>query len=292
MSWLSEFEGRIEPDVPLSPLTWFKLGGRARHMFMPADEAQLARMVQRVRQEEVPSRVLGGGANVLIRDDGVNGLVIRLSEPAFRQVRYKDDVVTATGGADLMKLSLQCSRRGLSGLECLAGIPGTVGGAIRMNAGGRFGQISDVVRSVRLMTADGVMVTRTAEELGFGYRRSKIGPCVVVSAELQLRPDDPQQVLARFHEIWEYKKATQPLSENSAGCIFKNPQGASAGKLIDQAGLKGASQGAASVSVDHANFIITREGATASDVLKLVDRIRARVMAEFGVELELEIDVW
>ena len=292
MSWLNEFEGRVEPDVPLSPLTWFGLGGRARHMGFPADETQLAHLVQRAREEDVPSHVLGGGANVLIRDDGVNGLVIRLNEPAFREIRCQGDRVTTAGGVDLMKLSLHCSRRGLAGLEFLAGIPGTVGGAIRMNAGGRFGQISDVVRSVRLMTPDGVIETRPADQIGFGYRHSKIGPRVVVSAELQLRPDDPKQVMDRFHEIWNYKKATQPLSENSAGCIFKNPAGSSAGKLIDQAGLKGASEGAASVSVEHANFIITRQGATAADVLRLVDRIKARVMAEFGIELELEIDVW
>lgn len=292
MTWFNEFDGRVKRDVPLSPLTWFKLGGRARHMFMPGDEKQLARMIRRAREEEMPSRLLGGGANILVRDDGVNGLVIRLSEPAFRQIRHDGDVVTAMGGADLMKLSMHCSRRGLSGLEFLAGIPGTVGGAIRMNAGGKFGQMSDVVRSVRVMTADGNIETRATDEIGFKYRTSKIGACVVLSAELALHADDPQEVMARFHEIWNYKKATQPLAENSAGCIFKNPQGASAGKLIDEAGLKGESVGAASVSVNHANFIVTREGATAAHVLDLVDRIKARVMAEFGVELELEIDVW
>jgi UDP-N-acetylmuramate dehydrogenase len=261
-------------------------------MFFPADETQLAHMLQRVRQEEVPSRVLGGGANVLIRDDGVNGLVIRLNEPAFREIRCDGDRVTAAGGVDLMKLSLYCSRRGLAGLEFLAGIPGTVGGAIRMNAGGRFGQMSDVVQSVRLMTPEGVLETRAAADIGFSYRRSEIGPRVVMSADLQLRVDDPKQVMARFHEIWNFKKSTQPLGENSAGCIFKNPTGQSAGKLIDQAGLKGATEGGAAVSVEHANFIITRQGATANDVLRLVDRIKARVRAEFGVELELEIDVW
>ncbi|MFH0982975.1 MAG: UDP-N-acetylmuramate dehydrogenase [Planctomycetota bacterium] len=292
MNWLNEFAGRIEHDVPLSPLTWFKLGGRARTMYRPADEEQLARMVGRAYGDGVPTRVLGGGANVLIRDDGVDGIVIRLDQPPFRTIEYQGERVTAAGGVDLMRLTLDCVRRGLSGLECLAGIPGTVGGAIRMNAGGKFGVIGDAVSSVRLLTPEGTLETRHATELDFGYRRSNLGPRIVLSAEFQLRADDPQRVMARYEEIWACKKASQPLSENSAGCVFKNPPGRSAGKLIDQAGLKGESVGAASVSREHANFIITREGATTADVLRLVERIRETVRARFGVELELEIDIW
>ena len=292
MNWFNEFEGRIEHDVPLSPLTWFKLGGRARHMYRPTDEDQLAKMAGRAHGDGVPTRVLGGGANVLVRDDGVDGIVIRLDDPAFKRIEYRGDRVTAFGGVDLMRLTHECANRGLSGLECMAGIPGTVGGAIRMNAGGRFGTIGETVTAVRLLTTEGTVETLPAEQLGFGYRRSNVGDHIVLSVEFQFRQDDPRKVLARHEEIWAHKKASQPFRGNSAGCIFKNPPGASAGKLIDRAGMKGRSVGAAIVSCDHANFIVTRQGATADDVLRLVEQIRETVRRSFGVELELEIDVW
>ena len=292
MNWFNEFEERLEHDVPLSPLTWFKLGGRARHMYRPGTESQLARLLARARADDVPTRVLGGGANVLIRDDGVDGVVVRLDEPEFRRVEFDGNRVVAAGGADLMKLSRDCSHRGLAGLEGLAGIPGTVGGAIRMNAGGRFGAIADVVSSVRLLTLEGNIEVVSAADLEFGYRTSNIGRRIVLSAELKLGLGDPKRVLARFEEIWAQKKASQPCGANSAGCVFKNPPGDSAGRLIDQAGMKGERVGEATVSNDHANFILAHRGATASDVLNLVDRIRECVRRKFDIELELEIDVW
>ena len=292
MNWFNEFEGRIEHDVPLSPLTWFKLGGCARHMYRPCDEDQLAGMARRAHGDDIPTRVLGGGANVLIRDDGVDGIVIRLDDPVFRRIEYRGDRVVAFGGVDLMRLTHECAKRGLSGLECMAGIPGTVGGAIRMNAGGRFGTIGETVTAVRLLNSESTVETLPVEQLGFGYRRSNVGDRIVLSVEFRLRQEDPRLVLARYEDILAHKKASQPFRENSAGCIFKNPPGTSAGKLIDQAGMKGRSVGAATVSREHANFIVTRQGATADDVLRLVDQIRETVRRNFGVELELEIDVW
>ena len=292
MNWFSEFAGRIEHDVPLSPLTWFKLGGCARHVYRPAEEDQLARMVGRAHCDDIPTRVLGGGANVLIRDDGVDGVVVRLDDAVFQKVEYQGERVIAAGGADLMRLTRECARRGLAGLECMAGIPGTVGGAIRMNAGGKHGAIGETVSSARLLTPEGDLEVLRAEQLGFGYRRSAVGPRIVLSAELQLRQDDPRRVLARYEDIWECKKTSQPFGENSAGCVFKNPPGESAGRLIDEAGMKGESIGGARVSREHANFIVTRKGATADDVLRLMDRIRQTVRRQSGIELELEIDIW
>ncbi|MCK4660300.1 MAG: UDP-N-acetylmuramate dehydrogenase [Phycisphaerae bacterium] len=291
-NWFNEFVGRIEHEVPLAPMTWFKLGGRARHVYRPADETQLARMIGYAHDDDVPTRVLGGGANVLIRDDGVDGIVIRLDEPPFRKIEFRDDRVIAAGGTDLMRLTLECARRGLSGLECMAGIPGTVGGAIRMNAGGRFGDIGEVVATARLLNLEGKIETLNAEQLGFAYRHSNVGQRIVLSAELQLRQDDPESVMDRYNEIWESKKSSQPMGANSAGCIFKNPPGDSAGRLIDQAGMKGDSVGEAEVSRDHANFIVTRKNATARDVIRLVERIRQTVRRKFDVELETEIDIW
>ena len=191
-----------------------------------------------------------------------------------------------------MQLSKQCSSEGLSGLECMAGIPASIGGAVRMNAGGRFGDFGAVVKSVEVMKRDGTIERWSKERVGFGYRHSAVDDNVVLSAELQLRDDDPDRVRKSFDELFELKRRTQPLAEHSAGCIFKNPQGRSAGALIDHAGLKGTRWGEAEVSRQHANFIVANEGATASDVLHLIDMVRDRVRKEFQTELEMEVEVW
>jgi UDP-N-acetylmuramate dehydrogenase len=240
----------------------------------------------------VETRVLGGGANVLVRDDGVDGVVVRLDDPSFKQVRFDGEMLVAGGGADLMRLAHDSVRRGLTGLEYLAGIPGTVGGAIRTNAGGRYGSIGDVVSTVRLLTPTGMTETVAGTALDFGYRRSNVGRCLVLAAEFRLRQGDRRRVLERYQRILAEKRSSQPLGQRSAGCIFKNPPGESAGRLIDRAGLKGEAVGGAAVSRDHANFIVTRGGATAADVLALVERIRETVRAKHKIELELEIDIW
>lgn len=161
-----------------------------------------------------------------------------------------------------------------------------------MNAGGRYGDFGSVVREVKLVKADGTIDTWHADKIGFAYRRSNVGDNIVVSARLELREDDPTRVRSKFDEFFEMKRKSQPLADHSAGCIFKNPQGASAGMLIDKAGLKGTRWGEAEVSQHHANFIVARRGATASDVLHLIDIVRDRVRQEFNTELEVEVDIW
>ncbi|MCP4590649.1 MAG: UDP-N-acetylmuramate dehydrogenase [bacterium] len=293
MHWLSEFKERVEQNVPLSPMTWFKLGGCAQHMYRPNSAEDLARLMRRAHEENVSTRVLGGGANVLIQDDGVNGVVIRMDDPGFQGIDFEGTRVVAAGGADLMRLVLECVRRSLSGLEGLAGIPGTVGGAICMNAGGKFGSIGDCVHAVQLLSLDGTVRMVSKSELDFGYRCSGVGRQIVLSAEFELVKEDSGGVRARYDEAWAAKKRSQPpLKAHSAGCVFKNPPGHSAGKLIDQAGMKGETVGGASVSAEHANFIIAHEGATSADVLRLVERIQEKVRRKFGINLEMEIDVW
>ncbi len=246
----------------------------------------------RTRDEGLPLKVLGRGANVLVSDDGFDGVVVRLDDPAFGRIHRCGSRLEVGGGVDLTRLTRYCVGRGLSGLEGMAGIPATVGGAIRMNAGGRFGEFGDVVRQVTVLTRDGKREVWGTEQCGFGYRRSSIGDRTVLSADLELREDDPLQVRRRFEDYFAVKRNTQPLGDRSAGCIFKNPGGRSAGALIDQAGLKGLRSGEASVSQRHANFIVADRGATASDVLRLIDLIRERVRAKFDTELEVEIDIW
>ncbi len=294
MRWLDEICPGVEHNVPLAGLTWFHLGGPAAHMVHPDGSAQLGDILRRARAEGVLVKVLGGGANILVRDDGFDGLVIRLDGEAFQKVVIDGDRVRAGAGASLVRLVRHCSRIGLAGLEGLAGVPGTVGGGIRMNAGGRHGEIGDVVESVEVVDPDLHCDRRVLSraEAGFAYRRTALGDALVVGATLKLRRDDPRRVYARFRDIWRQKRESQPLGEHSAGCIFTNPPGDSAGRLIDQAGLKGETIGRAHVSRRHANFIIGDQGATADQVLRLIDRVRQRVRDRFGTELELEIDVW
>lgn len=292
MNWWSEFADEIECDAPLGRLTWFRLGGPARYLFHPRDAAGLAAMVTRARQEDVALKVLGSGANVLIRDDGFDGVVVRLDGDAFRKVRRRESTFEVGSGVDLMPFSRRCSVEGFSGLECMAGIPATVGGAVRMNAGGRFGEFGQVVSDAEVLRSDGTVEWWSHERLGFGYRTSALDDEIVLSVRLELVEDDPDRVGRRYQEYFEAKTGTQPLADHSAGCIFKNPTGQSAGALIDRAGLKGTTCGRAYVSERHANFILAEEGAFAADVVKLIELVRERVRAELGVELEIEVDIW
>ncbi len=249
-------------------------------------------MICRARSEEIPLKVLGAGANVLIDDDGFNGVVVRLDQPAFKKVLRNGSQLQVGAGVDLMPFSRQCSEKGLSGLEGMAGIPATVGGAVRMNAGGRFGDFGDVVDEVEVIGSDGVAERWNRGRLAFGYRKSAIRDEVITDAYLTLHDTDPVKCGERFQEYWRLKRQSQPIAENSAGCIFKNPPGKSAGALIDQAGLKGARMGGARVSEKHANFIVADSGAKTADVLRLIDLIRERVSTEFATDLQTEVDIW
>jgi len=292
MDWLNEFDSRVDRNVPLADHTWFGLGGTAGCVVYPRDERQLAAIVRRAEDEQLPWRVLGEGANVLVSDAGVDGLVIRLSEQAFTAVDFNGTTVSAGAGADLMKLARTSVGRGLGGFECLAGIPGTVGGAIRMNAGGRLGEIGDRVEQVRVLRPDGTVHTLPHEQVGFRYRATGLGRAIVLGARFVLQEGDAAELKKQFRRTWARKKDSQPMADYSAGCIFKNPPGESAGRLIDRAGLKGRTHGLARVSERHANFIVADKGATATDVLALVEEVRDIVRREFGIQLETEIDVW
>ncbi len=296
MSFLSNMAEVVHENEPLSPHTYFGLGGPARWLARPQSVEQLQDILRQCRGESIRYHGLGLGANLLVDDDGVDGVVVRLNGPAFRRMAWEPEAdpprVTAAGGVDLNRLVLDAVRQGFAGLECMAGIPGTLGGAIRMNAGGRFGQIADVVREVVVVDSDGRQHTLPAAEVGFRYRGTNLNDAIVCQATLELRPDDPAELRRRYMEIWDYKKRTQPLGYPSAGCVFRNPPGQSAGQLIDRAGMKGQTVGGAMVALEHANFIVAKEGATARDVLTLIALVRQKVAERFGVELELELEIW
>lgn len=296
--------GEIQADRPLAPLTKYHLGGSAQWFVRPRSVQELATTISRCREAGVSVRVLGGGANLLVDDDGVDGVVVQLDGPSFSEIEWGVDaalgngiaeepvLVRAGAGVDMARLTLESVRRGLTGLECMAGIPGSVGGIIRMNAGGRWGEISQVVRDVLIIDASGRLRMLDRQEVGFSYRRTQLSGAIVCGATLRLMPDDPARVRQRYEEIWAVKKAAQPLAAHSAGCVFKNPPGDSAGRLIDAAGLKGRIIGTAEVSPAHANFIVAREGGRARDVLELIRVVRQAVAERFAVDLELEIEVW
>ncbi len=292
MKLFAGLEQIVKTDEPLARRTWFGIGGPATYFITPEDVDQLAEVVRRCRDNEIPMYVLGQGANLLVDDSGVKGAVIHLGQGQFRQVSSDRGHLKAGAGADMSKLVLRTVREGKAGLECLAGIPGSVGGCVKMNAGGAFGDVGNCVQSVEVMTDDGQVLTREHDELAFAYRSTNIASKFILSAEFALTEDDPQSVLKLVKQIWIYKKNTQPLANRNAGCIFKNPRGLSAGALIDQAGLKGRRVGGAAVSDKHANFILADEDAKASDILKLINIIREAVYKKFEVYLEMELEVW
>jgi UDP-N-acetylmuramate dehydrogenase len=295
MSWYEEFGEQVRLNVPLAPLTWFGVGGPASYYVTPRDVQQLQSIVARLRENEIPLYVLGSGANLLVHDEGVNGAVICLNSPEFKRAEVPEDggtTVMAGAGKDVQKLVLECAQAGLSGLECLAGIPGSIGGEIKMNAGGAFGDIGSAVQSVTVMDTNGQVFTRLKDDLVFEYRKSNISAKFILSATFGMSRDDPQRVANKVKEIWMYKKNSQPLADHSAGCIFKNPRGLSAGALIDQAGLKGATVGGAEVSGKHANFITAKKGSKAADVLTLIEQVRGKVQEKFDVKLETEVVIW
>jgi UDP-N-acetylmuramate dehydrogenase len=296
MAWYEEFGEQVRLDVPLAPLTWFGLGGPAKYFVQPRDAAQLQAIVARLREAEIPVHVLGSGANLLVNDKGVDGAVICLNSPEFKkmQIDRKDDggIITAGAGKDVQKLVLEATHAGISGLECLAGIPGSVGGEIKMNAGGAFGDIGSAVQTVTVMDAHGTVSTLDKDDLVFEYRKSNITAKFILGATFGLAQDDPQRIMTKVKEIWMFKKNSQPLADKSAGCIFKNPRGLSAGALIDQSGMKGHTIGGAEVSTKHANFITAKKGAKAEEVLSLINVVKERVKDKFDVKLETEVVIW
>lgn len=292
MKWYHDLRAIVREDVSLAERTWYRLGGSARYYCTPRTIDQVRRIVQQAKASGVPLRVLGGGANVLVRDEGFDGAVLHLCGEHFGQVSISNDGVRAGAAVDLPDLVRQTVKRGLSGLECLAGIPGTVGGAVRMNAGGRFGEIGSRVANVTFVDRDATVQCWDSDRLHFEYRNTNLSDAIITEVTFALDSVDADELQRRYKEIWEYKKETQPFTRNNAGCIFRNPLGHHAGQLIDRAGLKGASCGGASVCEQHANFIVTEPGTKAEDVLTLISRIRRDVRQQYQVDLELEVDVW
>ena len=292
MNIFSGLEEITEQDHALAPHTWYRLGGPADYFIRPRTVEDLQEIVRRCDENHVRLYVMGFGSNLLVSDEGVRGAVIKLEGEQFGLTEVEGEQVTAWAGAELSKLVLDCVEKGLSGLEVLTGIPGSVGGAVRMNAGGQFGDIGATVESVTLMDNQGTLFEKSKPELIFDYRSVNIRVPFVINARLALTPGDPERIMRAVKESWICKKNNQPLNTRNCGCVFKNPPGASSGALIDRAGLKGLQIGGAVVSEKHGNFIVAQDGCSSRDVMRLIEAVQQRVREQFDVELEPEIEIW
>jgi UDP-N-acetylmuramate dehydrogenase len=291
-SWQDELSAIFRPQEPLAPYTSLKLGGPAQWLAQPQSADQLAFVVKRCVAEQIPFRVLGGGSNLLVKDEGVGGMVIRLHEPAFTTIEVQGRRLRAAAGAPLTAVISQAAQHALAGLEALIGIPGTVGGALRSNAGSRSGTISQYVRQVAVLDRQGEPQVRERDDIDFSPQGSSLDDAMIVGAEFELETDDPESILKRMRKLWIHKKARQPLSFQAAGRLFHDPRGLSADQLIEQAGLAGTKVGGAEISECHANYVIAHPGATARDVLRLIDMVRSRVADQFGQTLQPAIVIW
>ncbi|MFZ5721131.1 MAG: UDP-N-acetylmuramate dehydrogenase [Pseudomonadota bacterium] len=281
--------GKLLRDEPLGPFTWFRVGGAAELLFLPADADDLAAFL-RALPAEVPVTVLGVGSNVIVRDGGVPGAVIRLAGRAFAGVAVEDQAITAGAAALDAAVARAAAKAGVAGLEFYAGIPGTIGGALTMNAGCYGSETKDVLVSAWGYDRSGTRREFKLADFGYTYRHSEAPADIVwVEATFRGRPDDPTAVQARIDEITARREQTQPIREKTGGSTFKNPPGHSSWKLVDEAGWRGKLYGGAMFSPLHSNFMINTGTATAADLEGLGEAVRADVKAKTGVDLQWEI---
>lgn len=279
--------GAIHIGEPLAPMTSFRIGGPADILIEPVNGEELSALVRYFRDIDASFVLLGNGSNILVSDEGIRGVVINI-ERHFSSLSFDDGVVTAGAGVRLSKFVDFCVRHRLAGAEMLAGIPGTLGGGVIMNAGAYGGEISDHVLDVTVLR-DGIMRTLKKSESGFRYRGSDLRGDIVLSARFRFPEGDEEELKARRKELLLQRNAAQPVRWPNAGSIFKNPEGQHAARLIEESGLKGYAVGGAQVAELHANFIINTGGATAADVLAVIRHVRETVRARADVTLELEI---
>ncbi len=292
MGTWSGFEKVVRPSEVLAMHTWLGLGGPAQYYAEPRTAEELAALVARAKQEGLPVRVLGAGSNILVRDEGVPGLVVHLGCPAFMDMRSQENRIIVGGGAPLTRVVTFAAHEGFGGLETLVAIPGTVGGAVQGNVGTHSGDIGEWVRRVDVVTLSGVIETRTHREILFSRRKSTLDDSVIVEVELELTPEDPADLTRRLHKLWILRKAGQPLGHQNSARLFKDPRGASAAELIEAAGLKGTQIGGATLCDRNANFVVAEANCSANDIMRIIDTVRTQVQNRLGVQLELDLEIW
>jgi len=282
----------VREDEPLAPRCTLRIGGNAQFFAEPTNRDELVDVVKRSRDKELPVRLLGGGSNLLIPDGVVEGVTISLATPEFAKVEVTGDIVRAGSGALLAHVVSTAAREGLAGMEGLTAIPGTVGGALHGNAGDRSNDVGRFAHSATVLTRTGDLITRARGDMTFAYRESSLDELAILEAEFQFTSEDRDELTRRMQKTWIVKRAGYPMGGLPAAYLFKDPLGMTAAQLIEQAGMKGASVGAASLFERDPNFVTLAGDASTDDVLKLLDQVREGVSQQVGVDLETNIQIW
>ena len=283
-------ENRIKTKEPLNRYTTFRIGGKADFIAEPEKPEQIAELADLCKKEKVPFFIMGNGSNLLVSDDGYHGMIIHIADGMSR-ITVEGTRITAQAGASLIKTAVTAKQHGLTGMEFASGIPGSVGGAVYMNAGAYGGEVKDVLLDAEVLTQEGEFLTLTGEELDLSYRHSCIFEknYVVLSARFSFEKGESDKIKARMDELAKARREKQPLEFPSAGSTFKRPEGYFAGKLIQDAGLKGYTVGGAQVSEKHSGFVVNRGGATAEEVAFLIKQVQKKVMKQFNVMMQPEV---
>ncbi len=292
MGLIDGFEAIVRENEPLAPYTRLRIGGVAEYFAEPTSVEELAALVQRFQQADRPVRLLGGGSNLLVREEGTPGLVVYLAAPAFCRLEVNGNSVLAGGGTRLSHFVSVAIGHGFTGVENLVGIPGTVGGALHGNAGNQHAGIGNWIEKATAITRKGDIVTREKSEMTFGYRESSLTELVIIDATFAFEIDDADQLTRRMQKLWIVKRAGQPATDERAAYVFKDQGGESAGRLIELAGLRGTRIGNVEIAAKDANFFVAGPSATSDDVLRLIDLVKTRVSDRLGIALEQTLVVW
>lgn len=285
-------EDNVKIDEDMKKHTTFKAGGKAAFLVTPDSEEKVKELIRFFKENEIANYIIGNGSNLLVRDEGFDGVILEIGSK-LSEVVVNENKITAQAGALLSKTANQAYKSGLSGMEFASGIPGSVGGGVAMDAGAYGGELKDIVETVTMCDENGEEITLTVDEMDFSYRHSIVQDknYIVLSATFALTPKEPEKILETMNDLNQRRRDKQPLEYPSAGSTFKRPEGYFAGKLIQDAGLKGYSVGGACVSEKHSGFVINKGGATATDIITLIGDVQKIVKEKFGVELEPEVKI-
>ena len=285
-------EDNVKIDEDMKKHTTFKAGGKAAFLVTPDSEEKVKELIRFFKENEIANYIIGNGSNLLVRDEGFDGVILEIGSK-LSEVVVNENKITAQAGALLSKTANQAYKSGLAGMEFASGIPGSVGGGVAMDAGAYGGELKDIVETVTMCDENGEEITLTVDEMDFSYRHSIVQDknYIVLSATFSLTQGEPEKILETMNDLNQRRRDKQPLEYPSAGSTFKRPEGYFAGKLIQDAGLKGYSVGGACVSEKHSGFIINKGGATATDIITLIGDVQKIVKDKFGVELEPEVKI-
>ena len=291
MSIVAGLEHILRENEPLAPFTRLNLGGVAEYFAEPTNEAELVELVNRFSKSDLPIRLIGSGSNLLVREEGVPGLVISLAAPEFCQLKVNDHQLIASGGTKLSHFVSTAVREGFSGPENLVGLPGTIGGALHQNTGVNGYDIGSSLIGARVMTRNGEILNRDRDALSFSYNRSSLDELVILDATFQYEREDPEMLTKRMQKLWIVRRSQQPVTESSV-YVFKDSGAESASDLIEQSGLKGTRVGDVEISERNPNSFIAHPNATSADVLRLIDLVKNQVSDKLGVNIETALEIW